>query len=406
MNVLIIQPGFPAEIPYFVRGFANVGATVLGIGDQPKSMLPEVAKEGLRAYLQVPNLWNEAEVIRALRQWDVPVKLDRVECLWEPGMMLAANLRKAFGLPGMNAARTERFRDKDKMKLALKSAGIRMPKHCRGTTDSEILDAADDIGFPLIVKPISGAGSADTYRIENRKALHAILPKLRRVAEVNVEEFIEGREYTFDTICAQGNILYFNMAWYRPNVLKARSVESVSPQTVTLRDVDTPDMQKGQALGRAVLEALDFQTGFTHMEWFLTPNGEAVFGEIAARPPGGRSVELMNYGCDIDVFEGLGEAVVHGRFSQPMSRKYNAAVIFKRAFGEGRITRIEGLESLQKRFGKHIVCTNLSPIGAPRRNWKQTLVSDGYLILRHPDLETTTAMADEVADHLKIYAAP
>lgn len=406
MNVLIIQPGFPAEIPYFVRGFANMGAVVLGIGDQPKSMLPEVAKSGLKAYLQVPNLWDDAEVIRALRQWDVPVKLDRVECLWEPGMTLAANLRKEFRLPGMNAAQTELFRDKEKMKLALNQAGIRTPKHCRATTDSEILEAVDRVGFPMIVKPISGAGSANTYKLDDLQALRATLPKLRNVAEVSVEEFIEGREYTFDTICADGKILYFNMAWYRPNVLEARSVESVSPQTVTLRDVDTPAMKKGQALGRAVLKVLGFQTGFTHMEWFLTPKGEAVFGEIAARPPGGRSVELMNYGCDIDVFDGLGEAIVHGRLSQPVARKYNAAVIFKRAMGEGRITRIEGLQALKHRFGKHIVCTNLSPIGAPRRNWKQTLVSDGYLILRHQDLETTTAMADEVADHLKIYAAP
>lgn len=404
MNVLVIQPGFPAEIPYFVRGFARMGARVLGIGDQPQSQLPDVAKEGLYAYLRIPNLWDLDGVVKALRQWDIPLKLDRVECLWEPGMTLAAQLRREFKLPGMNEATTELFRDKDKMKSALDAAGIRTPRHFRATSNSEILQRVGEIGYPLIIKPIAGAGSADTYRVADKKELLQILPLLDRVAEVCVEEFIEGKEYTFDTICVNGQILYYNMAWYRPNVLKARSIESVSPQTVTLRDVDTPDMKKGAALGRAVLKALGFQTGFSHMEWFLTPKGEAVFGEIGARPPGGRSVELMNYGCDIDVFEGLGEAVVQGKFTQKMIRKYNCAVIFKRAMGQGRIARIEGLNRLQAKYGEHIVCTNLSPIGAPRRNWKQTLVSDGYLIVRHPDLQKTTEMADDIAENLRIFA--
>ena len=60
-----------------------------------------------------------------------------------------------------------------------------------------------------------------------------------------------------------------------------------------------------------------------------------MFGEIAARPPGARTVDLMNYACDIDLFPGWAEAVLHGRFSQPIERKYNAAIIFKRAQGRG-----------------------------------------------------------------------
>ncbi len=49
MNVLVIQPGFPAEIPYFVRGLAQSGVRVLGVGDQPKTSLPR-AKSLSRAF--------------------------------------------------------------------------------------------------------------------------------------------------------------------------------------------------------------------------------------------------------------------------------------------------------------------------------------------------------------------
>ena len=47
---------------------------------------------------------------------------------------------------------------------------------------------------------------------------------------------------------------------------------------------------------------------------------------------------------------------------------------------------------------------DLLPIGAPRRNWKQTLVSDGMIIVRHPDLERTLQIADRFATELRMYA--
>ncbi len=79
-------------------------------------------------------------------------------------------------------------------------------------------------------------------------------------------------------------------------------------------------------------------------------------------------------------------------------------MIFKRAHGTGRIRRIEGLEELVREFGSWITCIDLLPIGAHRRNWKQTLISDGYLMLRHPDLQACLYMADKVGNHLQIYA--
>jgi ATP-grasp domain len=404
MDVLMIAPGYPWEMQWFTRGLARVGARVVGLGDSPAAALPEPAREALSAYIQLPSLWDEAAVVEAVRRHPAGRSLERVECLWEPGMLLAARLREELGLPGLTVEQTVPFRDKERMKQALDRAGIRTPRHARATTTSEVWAAAERLGFPLIVKPIAGAGSKDTHRVDDARELEAVLARLGHVPEVSVEEFIDGEEYTFDTISAGGRPLYFNLAWYRPGPLVGRSVEWISPQTVTLRDVDHPDLAGGRAMGLAVLAALGFDTGFTHMEWFRTPAGEAVFGEIGARPPGARSTELMNYGCDIDVFTGWGEAVCHGRFSQPVVRRYNSAVIFKRARGEGRIQRVEGLERLLGRFGDHVVSVDLLPLGARRRDWVQTLLSDGHVIVRHPHLPTCLEMADAFGTELQLYA--
>ncbi len=404
MNVLFFSPGFPAEMPHFVRGLAEVGARVIGIGDQPLEAMPDTARNALAYYERVESLWDEPAILATVRGLADRVGIDRVECLWEPGMLLAASLREKLGLPGMTLGQTVPFRDKEEMKRVLDRNGIRTPRHARATTAAECRQAAEHIGFPLIVKPIAGAGSADTYRVDGEKGLEDVLPRIRHVPEVSVEEFIDGEEYTFDTICAGGKILYYNIAWYRPSPLLGRSNEWISPQTVSLRNPDAPELAGGLGMGKEVLKALDYRTGFTHMEWFRKHDGEAVFGEIGARPPGARSVDIMNYASDFDVFSGWAEAVCHGRLSQPLERRYNAAVIFKRALGQGRIQRIEGLHSLLQRFGPHVVEIDLLPIGAQRRDWKQTLRSDGNLIVRHPDLAATLEMADRVGTDLQIFA--
>lgn len=403
MNVVMLAPGYPSEIPYFVRGLTIMGARVLGVGDMPERELPAMAREHLAAYLQVPSMLDEAGVIAAVQAWSAAGQVDLVECLWEPGVILAARLRAALGLPGLSVEAANRFRNKDLMKQAVAAAGIRTPRHESATTAKGIRAAVDKVGYPAILKPIAGAGSQDTYRVNNAAELGDAIRKLGKVAEVNVEEFIEGEEYTYDTICVDGEIKYFNIFWYRPRPLIARTVEWISPQTLGLRDVDHPSLAGGRAMGEAVIKALGFQSGFTHMEWYLKPDGEAVFGEIAARPPGAHSVDVMNYACDMDVFTGWAEAVVHGRFTQRVERKYNANVIFKRASGQGHIRRIEGLDQLA-RFREHIVAVELLPVGAHRRNWLQTLISDGYVIVRHPELQACMDISDAVGRELQMHA--
>jgi hypothetical protein len=404
MNVVLISPGFPDEMPLFTRGLAAVGARVLGVGDQPQGALPPLARESLSSYLQVRGFQDEEEVLREVRHWMRGRTIDRIECLWEPGVILAARLREAFGVPGMRVEQSIPFRDKERMKQVLDAAGVRTPRHARARTKAECREAAERIGYPLVIKPIAGAGSADTYPLREPADLESSFALLEHVPEVSVEEYIDGEEHTFDTICSNGDVLFHNVAWYRPKPLVARLNPWISIQTVCLRQTDAPELDVGRELGRAVLRALGFETGFTHMEWFRTPAGEAVFGEIGARPPGARLVHGMNYSCDADFFAGWAEAVCYGRLSQRTEKRYNAAIVFKRAEGEGRIQRIEGLDRLFARYGDHVVHVELVPVGAPRRDWRQSAVGDGWVVVRHPSLEYTLEMADRVGTDLRLYA--
>ena len=404
MKVVFLAPSYPPEMQQYTRGLAEVGAEVYGVGDTPAAALPGALKRYLHDYLQVPRLLDDDDVVARVAAWLAGREVDRVLANWEVMVLTAARLRERFGLPGMSVDTVRGFRDKQLMKERVAAAGLRVPRAVRVRTAAETRAAADQIGFPLIVKPIAGAGSADTYRVDDGAGLDAVLAKIRHVQEASCEEFVAGDEFTFDTVSIGGVPAFANVAQYLPRPLEARSNEWISPVIITVRDLAQPQLADGIALGHGVLGALGMGDGFTHMEWFRKADGEVVFGEIGCRPGGAHLVDQMNYTCDIDLFREWARAVCWGKFDAKTERKFNAAIIFKRARGHGRITRIDGLSEFMRRHGDAVVEQRLLPPGAARRDWKKTLVSDGYLLLRHPDWDRTYQLAMEAATEITMWA--
>lgn len=404
MNVVFLAPSYPPEMQQYTRGLAEVGANVFGVGDSSRHALPPSLKPYLADYLQVPRIMDEDDVINRVTAWLRGRRVDRVLANWEPLVILAARLREKYGMPGMSVDTVTGFRDKQLMKDRVKAAGLRVPYAFKCTSEREMREANEKIGFPMILKPISGAGSADTYKVTSKQELDAAIMAMRHVQVVSCEEFIEGEEFTYDTVCIGGNPAYENVAAYLPKPLIARTNEWISPVIITVKNLEQPKLRPGIELGRKVLKALNMGDGFTHMEWFLTPKGEAVFGEIGCRPGGAHLVDQMNYTGDIDLFREWARVACWRSFEASTKRKYNAGVIFKRALGQGRITRITGLGDYLRRYGDHVVEEQLLRPGTMRRNWKQTLLSDGHLMVRHENWDDAYKISFAAATDITLFA--
>src|ERR1035437_3526724 len=248
---------------FFTRGLRDAGAGVIGLGDQAADALPATARDALAHYVQVGSLAAGDQVAATVAELAARVRIDRVECLWEPCMVLAARLREQLGRPGLTVAQTLPFRDKEQMKQLLDAAGLRTPWHVAAQSVAEVWAAAERAGYPLIVKPIdgggggvwgganravppliakpiAGAGWADPYRADSAADLDAILPSLRHLPRVSVEEFVDGHEFTYDTICADGQVLFTNICQYQHRPRMTKTHEWISPITLALRDLDEP----------------------------------------------------------------------------------------------------------------------------------------------------------------------
>src|SRR3954469_21523684 len=159
MKVVFLACSYPPEMQQYTRGLAEVGATVYGVGDTAAASLPPSLKQHLGDYLQVPRLLDDDDVVARVHAWLRGREVDRVLANWEVMVMTAARLRERLGVPGMSADVVNGFRDKQLMKERAPAAGLRVPRALRVRTTSEARAAAERLGYPLVLKPIAGAGS-------------------------------------------------------------------------------------------------------------------------------------------------------------------------------------------------------------------------------------------------------
>ncbi|KHD38332.1 carbamoyl phosphate synthase-like protein [Clostridium acetobutylicum] len=62
------------------------------------------------------------------------------------------------------------------------------------------------IEYPLIVKPFDGMGSSSVFKVNNKRQLEFFLEYVENPV---VQQFIEGKEYTIDTLCdLKGNVIF------------------------------------------------------------------------------------------------------------------------------------------------------------------------------------------------------
>ena len=407
MNVILIEPCFPANQREFARALHAVGATVIGIGERPKESLDDELRTWLTHYEPVRSVVDEDALTRAVRFVQSKVWVDRMEATVEAHIMAAAKVREACGIPGTSVRTAWLCRDKPAMKEALRAGGVPCARSAGASNSDEARAFAVEVGYPLILKPRDAAGASGTHRVDNEAELNAVLASTAfdRGASLAVEEFIDGHEGFYDTLAIGGAPAHDFVTHYYPNVLEAMRTRWISPQFIATNRVDSaPGYRELKELGRQVITLLGIGTSATHMEWFSGPKG-LYFSEIGCRPPGVRAWDLYCAGNDIDLYREWAMAVVHGRSSQPLSRRYSAGIIALRPSQDGRISGYEGVDAIRDRYGEWILDAHLPPAGTPTQPVEAGYMANAWLRMKHPDYDTLRGMLDDAGRTIRVHAA-
>jgi Carbamoyl-phosphate synthase L chain, ATP binding domain len=407
VNVIFVEPAFPANQREFVRGLAEAGANVIGIGERPAEWLDSDLRGWMLHYQQIPNVTDVGALIEAVRFAQSKVWIDALESTIESHTMSAAHAREACGIPGTSVRTAFLCRDKPAMKEALRAVGISTAQSTGASSAAEVRAFVASVGYPIILKPRAAAGALGTSRVDSDAELDRALAELGATGAIDiaVEEFVEGHEGFYDTISIDGHPAYDFISHYYPNVLEAMRERWISPQFIATNRVDSAgDYAEVRELGLRAIEALGIGTSATHMEWFFGPKGLR-FSEIGCRPPGVRAWDLYAAGNDVDIYREWANAIVHRGVDRPLSRRRAAGIVALRPDRDGTISHYEGVDAVQRQFGEWILDSHLPDGGTPTQPVEAGYMANAWIRMAHPDYDTLHQMLNVVGETVHVRAS-
>src|SRR5579862_9076893 len=303
LNVVFVAP-FPTEITMrFVRAAARLpGVRLLGLVHTPPTDGDAKVYDDLVRItepLSVKDIIEGCEVLRRRHG-----RIDRIIGMLEALMVQLGQARAHFGVPGTSAEVAELFRDKAKMKVALQKAGLPVARNALVTTEEQALAFAELVSYPMILKPPAGMGARSTFRIQRPDDLLTVFRGVgtRPDKPALLEEFLRGREFSFETITVEGEPRVHSISHYLPPCLHAIENPWIKWCCLLPRDISGKEYDDIRKIGFAAIQALGLREGMTHMEWFRRDDGSIAIGEIAQRPPGANISVMTGFCHDTDIY--------------------------------------------------------------------------------------------------------
>ncbi len=403
MHIVFIEPRFPANQKQFVRGLAEVGATISAIGEGGKDSLDDELRRWLTHYEEVTNVTDETQVLNAVRFIQRHRHVDRLEASVEAHILPTAHVREAAGIPGTTTRTAYLCRDKPAMKEVLRQGGVPCAASTAADSADEVRAFVERVGYPVIVKPRDGAGASGAARCDSDRDLEVALRAFPPGRSIAVEEFIEGHEGFFDTLTLDGKVVHEFATHYYPNVLEAMRTRWISPQFITTNRIAESGYDEVKVMAQKVVTLLGIETSATHMEWFSGAKG-LTFSEIGCRPPGVRAWDLYNVGNDMDLYREWSMLIVAGRPGQYPSRRFATGIIALRPDRDGRIGGYEGLTQIREAFGDSLIDWYLPPEGTPTQGVEAGYMANAWLRMKHENYDHLRHMLDIVGRTVKVRA--
>jgi len=346
MNFIFLSPYFPDNFSKFCQGLKETGVNVLGIGDAPYDGLKTELKDSLTEYYRVDDMEDYSQLLKACGYFTSKYgKIDRIESHNEYWLETDARLRTDFNVQGLKIDEIKPMKYKSKMKKVFNQAGLNT---ARGKVVNNIEEAEEliaEVDYPVVVKPDNGVGAVETFKLNNQTELVDFFERKLDIDYI-MEEYIEGRIYTFDGLTdAEGNLVFSSSLIYNAGIMEAVN-EGLDLFYYIPRELPQDIVEAG----RKTLEAFELRERFFHFEYFKMSDGKVVALEVNIRPPGGLTLDMFNYANDIDIFRQYGKLVTQYKFDAEISRKYNCFYVGRKNSFNYR----NSLGDILNNYGEHV----------------------------------------------------
>ncbi|PJG86009.1 ATP-grasp domain-containing protein [Conservatibacter flavescens] len=355
LNFVMISPHFPTNFETFAVRLRENGINTLGIADAPYESLSENLRRHLTEYYRVDNMEDYDQVYRAVAYFAHKYgRIDRIESHNEYWLELDAKLRTDFNVFGYKNADMLSIKTKAQMKEVFRKIGLKVAQGRVFSDEDDARKLAKQLKFPVIIKPNSGVGASDTYKIKSAQELEDFFGYKNAHVEYIMEEFIDGDIVTFDGLTDHdGNIVFYAGLEYSEAVL-----DTVSRDGDMFYYVPRDISPKLVELGKKCVDAFGIRERFFHFEFFRTKKtGDILPLEINCRPPGGLTIDMWNYANDFDVFKEYANIVRENKFYTEITYPWNVVYISRKA----NQNYVNSIDAVCQKFPQNIISVQTVP---------------------------------------------
>jgi biotin carboxylase len=314
---------------------------------------------------------------------------DAVIATTERGVLPAAWIREALGVPGNSVNTAVLCRDKLQMKRAVHKAQIPCAHFSAISPRTNAAALAALLGLPFVIKPRTSSGARGA----------GVIRDLSQYTKINdssqmAESYVHGIEMSVESYVHAGKVVFTNLTEYILPLWSNLVPASTLPADLRRRIIK---------LNQQVIQLFGVERGMTHLELFVTSSG-LVFGEIAARPPGGMLMEVLGLAYGFNPWEALIDLELGKSVRLPKRARQHAGVWFLHP-GEGVVRSVRGVN--KARSLRNVVRVECSAVPGRRIDQRDgSGESEGHIVAQGPTRDAVLGALEASRRQVRIELEP
>jgi biotin carboxylase len=290
-RAVVILPSTTYRAADFIKAAESLGVDLVVVSEQPPPF-----DMGDR-YLQIDCSDTEGAAAKITQLGD-DVPLDGVVAADDSGVVIAATVGTSLGLAANDPDAALATRDKAEMRRRFDSSEVPQPRFEILHRDDDPHAAAERVGYPVVVKPVSRSASQGVLRANNWTELTGAISRIERIVGLDrtepllLEEYMPGTEVAVEGLIRDGGLTVLSI-FDKPDT----PTGPVFPETILVTPSRLPEKTLVECVRVAELaiQGLGLNHGPVHIELKAGEDQVRVL-EVAARSIGGLCSRSLSFG--------------------------------------------------------------------------------------------------------------